>query len=662
MVKAAVLALGCLVGCASASDAEPPPARRPARSTAATPSKAQGARQTEPATDTSRPAQPPPATVPRTIGLSEPRRPGGDPFAASRQCRDSRSVAVFVSPRRPTVTGQMRIVVVADEEIDGATVVAKGPGGIVELRQEHWGGPPWAWAATVTSPTEGEWSVGLSRDAELVACRRARVRKRTGWLGTGTTIWEAERGWDRGTENLYSAWIEHLFDAPPRVRVGWRPLHEVTRDRERNLLYDHLGLGEDDAASAGALVLEADCADVPYFLRAYFAWKLRLPFQWSHCEAESAWRAPVCDQRFDNGLERTSRQELGAFQELLGRLAETVHSGNMRALPTDDAADFYPVALNRQSIRPGTVFADPYGHVLVVARWIPQTPAESGLLYAIDGNPDRSMGRKRFWRGAFPFGAPVWSGAAGFKAFRPIVKRDGELVALTNREVNVSRTYGNYSHEQYRLGADGFYARVEELINPERLTAERAFDETFDALVELVQARVRSVELGARWIAEHPGTVIEMPEGPEIFESTGPWEDYSTPARDLAMLGAFDLIEEFATGVAERPGHYALVAGEAPRAAAARIAERLARRAAETLIAYRRSDGSEQSLTIREVMDRAAAFEAAYDPNDCNELRWGAPPGSPEASTCNRHAPAAQTERMQTYRGWFERRSRPRRI
>jgi hypothetical protein len=57
-----------------------------------------------------------------------------------------------------------------------------------------------------------------------------------------------------------------------------------------------------------------------------------------------------------------------------------------------------------------------------------------------------------------------------------------------------------------------------------------------------------------------------------------------------------------------------------------------------------------RSGTLRDVIDRAITLEMAYNPNDCVELRWGAPAKSDEASTCKRYAPAAQREKMSKYR------------
>ena len=46
------------------------------------------------------------------------------------------------------------------------------------------------------------------------------------------------------------------------------------------------------------MVLRPDCADLPYFLRAYFAFKLGLPFGFSKCTRGGGGRAPTCPQWF----------------------------------------------------------------------------------------------------------------------------------------------------------------------------------------------------------------------------------------------------------------------------------------------------------------------------------------------------------------------------
>ena len=53
---------------------------------------------------------------------------------------------------------------------------------------------------------------------------------------------------------------------------------------------------------------------------------------------------------------------------------------------------------------------------------------------------------------------------------------------------------------------------------------------------------------------------------------------------------------------------------------------------------------------------RRRALEAAYNPNDCPEIRWGALPGSAERSTCTTRAPDAQQQRMESMRHGFVKR------
>src|SRR5262249_20575799 len=97
-------------------------------------------------------------------------------------------------------------------------------------------------------------------------------------------------------------------------------------------------------------------------------------------------------------------------------------SGSARALAHDDQTGYYPVPLAQDALRPGTVYADPYGHLLVLVKRVAQTEDSAGLLFAVDGQPDGTVARKRFWRGNFLFAQNPALGSPGFKRFRPIVR------------------------------------------------------------------------------------------------------------------------------------------------------------------------------------------------------------------------------------------------
>ena len=99
--------------------------------------------------------------------------------------------------------------------------------------------------------------------------------------------------------------------------------------------------------------------------------------------------------------------------------------------------------------------------------------------------------------------------------------------------------------------------------------------------------------------------------------------------------------------------------GRSPKDVEADLQKILDRELRARSVAYPRSDGSPFTLTLAEVLTRTASLETAYNPNDCPEVRWGAPTGSDEASTCRAHAPADQKTRMESYRAWFHERRRP---
>ena len=71
-------------------------------------------------------------------------------------------------------------------------------------------------------------------------------------------------------------------------------MDEIVRNPNRNFLYDFLQKGEDTQFPA-----EPDCADLPYFLRAYFAWKLGLPIAYRACNRGSTRSAPRCERSGD---------------------------------------------------------------------------------------------------------------------------------------------------------------------------------------------------------------------------------------------------------------------------------------------------------------------------------------------------------------------------
>ena len=283
-------------------------------------------------------------------------------------------------------------------------------------------------------------------------------------------------------------------------------------------------------------------------------------------------------------------------------IANAVHSGNGRTAADDDDTDYYPVPLTEDTLRPGTIYADPYGHVLVLVKRVPQTGDGAGVFLAVDGQPDGTVARKRFWRGNFLFAQDPALGSPGFKRFRPIVReKNGTLRRLTNNEIAKNPDYGDYSLDQSKLAVEEFYDRMDDVMSPAPLEPMRALKEAITALEEQVNARVASVENGRKYLVEG-GREVAMPDGASIFETTGAWEDFATPSRDLRLLIAVDVVRGFPDRVARRPERYAMPAGKSAADVKAELDATLASELSAREFSYTRTDGSQWTLKLKDVL------------------------------------------------------------
>ena len=638
--------------------------------------------------------------------------------AASAACADTADLTVLPSPIAPWKGAPLRVMVVTEKPLGGALSLIAPDGSVAITSPDRHGGGPYSWFAEVATPAAGTWHATLASDPASAGCNPVTrdivvsARKPAPLPTPAGHIWQVRNNWNSTTEDLFSAWIEKLFDAPPDQDLSWKVWHEVLRDQSRNFLFNYLGRGEDNVTMG----LRPDCADFVYFLRAYFAFKMGLPFGYSNCSRGTAGKPPKCYQWFDINHPEVTRpapppeQDVVAaatpaaatapvpapkflglfprsqpvdepvnpsapppvppappklkrpatFGEYLRDVGDVVHTGAVRVAASDDNTDFYMVPLTQKALRPGTVYADPYGHVLMLVHRVPEMNGTPGVYLAVDAEPDGSITRKRFWRGNFLFVHDPALGSPGFKRFRPIVgDKNGPLRRLTNAEIGKNPQYGDFSLEQSQLSVEAFYDRMDDVMSPDPLDPVKAMTDAITSLDEQVKTRITSVENGRKYQNKQAGTTA-MPDGPSIFETTGPWEDYSTPARDFRLLIAIDVVRNFPDRFVRRSDRYALPAGKSVEDVKQELQGVLASELASRKISYTRSDGSPWTLSIKDVIDRAAAFEMAYNPNDCAELRWGAAENSEEAATCKRHAPQAQRAKMSSdYRTWFHERHWP---
>ncbi|MFA5816104.1 MAG: hypothetical protein WC865_10830 [Bacteroidales bacterium] len=584
-----------------------------------------------------------------------------DPVDESNVGDESHAVyALLVSPKNPQPGQAFRVLAVGGKSIRKARIVVSGPSGSTESRKSRNGdGLPFWRIDEFEAGSAGKYRVNLINNKKTVSNQEFTVSAGKPSLQSSGVIWKTGCGWGSETEALYSAWINALFyDADERS--SWPALHEVTQNPERNILYNHLSLGEDDPAGKTKVIMEPDCADNPFYMRAYFAWKLGLPFGYHECDRGYLGRAPQTGRWIMIESPTSKTHPVLAFNAFLRRVMDGIHSGTARTALKDESSDYYPVPLTREALRPGVVFADPYGHTLILVRWVPQSRNRPGVLLSVDAQPDGTVAIKRFWKGNFLFTTTEVIGEPGFKAFRPIVIKSGQPRMLKNEEISAEPGLIPFSLQQKGMTGDAFYHTMERIINPKPLDPETALLDLIQALHEQLIVRVTSVANGDAYMKSHPGDVIAMPGRPAgVFQAGGKWEDFSTPNRDLRLLIAMDAILDFPDKIVRSPGDYKLSKLSSPEQVKKKLEALLARKVTELSITYIRTNGTKQTLTIEEILKRKDAFEMAYNPNDGIEIRWGAPENSEERSTCRRHVPAGQLEKMRSVRVWFQKRLHP---
>ena len=562
---------------------------------------------------------------------------------------------------------------------------------VITPKLKRLGGPPYTYYSEPLTLSRGEWRAAYGEGEDLHSCTHIKIENRAREYELNEFMWRPQEEWSAHTEALFSAFVERLFQYPLEEDRSWTNLQDLLTVKEQNLLFDHFSAGEEKR-----LKLQPDCADLPYTLRAYFAWKMRLPFSYMTCTRGSKKKAPRCMNREDSFMARDRRKLGDDFQWFARKgVAGHVHSASARTLPQDNETELYPVALTREALRPGTVFADPYGHILLIASWSPQPIGGYGVLIGADGQPDGTIGRRRFWEGSFLFDPDTKLVGAGFKAFRPLVlnrdqvkerlresdrkdkKRRGaktrkitrerlysESLAsdwrpLTNEELTTDRMGAlAWSDEQYRGEKRDFYDKMNGLSSPRPVDVKAQLNALADALHESARRRVLSVDNGEGWIKGHSRRRMKMPSGYSIFETSGPWEDFATPSRDMRLLIAIDTVLDLPSALKRTPARFG-VTPDKLEIALKEVSEALEIALKARTFEYTKSDGQKQTLSLWDLTKRQQALEMAYNPNDCVEERWGASEGSEEHKTCHRHAPKSQRRKMKRYRPWFSERKRP---
>jgi hypothetical protein len=452
--------------------------------------------------------------------------------------------------------------------------------------------------------------------------------------GGDTLVWKVENSkWDAAAETQFSSWIEKLGTA--RAAGKCSKLGECLQNPEVNSLY-----GADDAR----LDVFADCADVPMVLRAYFAFKTKRPYAIAVVNgtvygAENATTGSEVDQ--------TNFQKI---DELFNSVKVRVHSGFYRTKPEDQNTDTYPITVNRKTVRPGTVFYDPNGHVLMVYK-----VELDGTVRLMDGHPDNSLTIQRFGE---KFARGGRSQGGGFRNWRPYqLETDGRLVRQPNfalpdfsADAQYQATYSEGGYHKWvkkQLSSGGSEKPVVEF--QER--AKQLCVDVADRVISVNSAMARGVHL-----QDHPA---KLPVN--IFGTEGDWESYSTPSRDARLKAAFRELHGFvkettqAVGTSQKQYDFVDVTSKSALLAQYSSIWRALVDSPSCQFSYQSSSGQKKSFNIDDVANRL--FDMSFDPYHCPELRWGLKPGHPEydAAECSKNGKLDWYQRESSLRNAIDR-------
>ncbi len=385
----------------------------------------------------------------------------------------------------------------------------------------------------------------------------------------------------------------------------------------------------------------ADCADLVYMLRAYYAWKNGLPFTY----VDGVSSRGGGDVRFSSKGNRVGgRRNINGGESgraVIYSIRDAVSSATYRIGPDVDEnpiTDLYPVKIQPGSIRPGTAIYDVNGHVALVYK-----VGDDGRVYYMDAHPDFTLTRSVY--GA-QFGRDFpWMGA-GFKNFRPIrMTRGGKIEIAKNNQIS------DYSDEQFYGNVDpdrrgdwrkgkfaynglevGFYEYVRIAMAGGKVSFNPLAElkATMKTLCNDLYDRQRFVELAIEAGIDRKPRPDRLP--PNIYGTDQmEWEIYSTPSRDARLKTAFKAFREDMQRLIgmwlardERMSYDGLdLRGDLQKAYdyAADVCT----------VNYMNSAGRRVTLRYHQIVERL--FRLSFDPYDCIERRWGAS-SEEELSTC----------------------------
>ena len=410
----------------------------------------------------------------------------------------------------------------------------------------------------------------------------------------------------------------------------------------------------------------ADCADLPYVLRAYFSWMNDLPFSYpvnlTPAPIKTAETEMLLAQLNDLNKEL---EKAGMFKkqsikrqikelrkkiygdkdtdirynsfgnsivakrfikngdninEVLVGVSNSISTASFRTDASNDATDktfrdTYPLAITKAAIKPGTVLYDPNGHVAVVYE-----VTKNGKVHLIDAHPDNSLTAITYGEKFSQTNVEI---GGGFSNWRPFSVEDGTVTATSNRELadysleqferkkpfefnSVQMSFHEYVRNKLSQGALIYYPVME----LQELLAEICHD---------VKEREMAVNASLAAGLQNQNHPPVLPSN--IYGTDGDWESYSSPSRDARLKASVregrQLMRKIIQGHKDGDKNVSYdgldLEGDLQRAYEMAVNK--------CRIEVKKTSGGTHVLTLDIILNNI--FKLSFDPYHCVELRWG---------------------------------------
>jgi hypothetical protein len=258
--------------------------------------------------------------------------------------------------------------------------------------------------------------------------------------------------------------------------------------------------------------IKTDCADASYAMRIYFSYLNKLPFKMLNNPKNGKGTTKYLSNDLNNfdKFGNTSEKRLIAFLKYIMRdVASTSSLAN----------DTYPIAINRNSLRPGIVYVSPNDHSLQISSinkmgigtsYSSTSPAAVRELSVTDG---------------FPFFIPEDFSAHkdGYRAFKQPHQYELDEKSLPN-----------YSLEQYDIAKEADESVYDFIaIVQDKMKDPNAAPESFDSKIKRIFTIIRK-KVDARVAVIQESEKIRDEKDTQVF-SESETDTYSTYSRDAQL-------------------------------------------------------------------------------------------------------------------------------